>query len=317
MRTKDIDSYSEKLTRPDKLGKYQNFDDVTDLSGIRIITFFQEDRHPVIKLINKYFNVDKKNSTNKDELLDVDRFGYKSIHYVVSYTASRLELPDFEQYRNMKAEIQVRSLVQHTWAAIDWKLRYGEEIAIPKELKRRLFRISALLEAADEDFSYLREQIEEIRGGYQQSIKSGNLDIDINQDSIELFLDNSAAVKSLKKIAVDSGYSISPRPPNARAPHLNLLNTLSRIGVSKVSELDYILVDFLRDAEQSLTDIYSAWYTPDKPNKLAIDSGTLARIALIMSVAPVVAMELTTACPFGKELQRAMLSIVEEGLPNA
>lgn len=316
LRTKTIESFGEKLTRPEKLDKYTSYEDVTDLSGVRVITYFQEDRELVVKIINKYFEVDKVNSTNKDEMLDVDRFGYKSIHFVVKYTDSRLSLPDFEQFKGMTAEIQVRSLVQHTWAAIDWKLRYGEELAIPNELKRRLFRISALLEAADEDFSYLREKIEEIRGGYKKSIKSGNLDIEVNQDSIELFLESSNAVKSLMRIAVDSGYSINPKPTNSRSPNYNLLDTLAMIRVSRVSDLDRLLVEFLRDAEQSLRDIYNSWYTPDKPSKLAIDAGTLVRIAIIMSSVPEAAREIVLACPFGRELQRSLLAIVEDGLPR-
>lgn len=217
LRTKTVESFSEKITRPEKVEKYQSIRDVTDLSAARLITYFQEDRERIIELINRYFVVDEINSTNKEESLDVDRFGYRSIHFVVSYPENRLSLPEAQKFRGLKAEIQVRSLLQHTWASIDWKLRYKTELAIPRELKRRLFRISALLEAADEDFSYLNAQIEDIRGGYRKSIKSGNLDIEVNQDSLELFLDNSSAIKSLKKIALDCGYTINPKPTQSKA----------------------------------------------------------------------------------------------------
>lgn len=82
-----------------------------------------------------------------------------------------------------------------------------------------------------------------------------------------------------------------------------------------ISQLDQFVVEFLRDAEQSLTDIFRLWYTPDKPTKLAVDAGTLVRMALIMSSTPEMALEIARSCPFGRELQRAVLAIVEDGQP--
>lgn len=312
LRTKTIESFKEKVLRPDKSEKYTAFDQVTDLSGIRLITYFQEEREKIVKLIKAHFVIDENNSINKEDSIDVDKFGYRSIHYVVSYNNARLSLPEFQKFKGLKAEIQVRSLLQHTWASIDWKLRYKTDLSIPKELRRRLFRISALLEAADEDFSYLNNKIEEMRQEYEKSIKTGNFSIDLNQDSLELFIENSTAVKSLIKIAKESKYVINPTPSNSRAPYLNLLNTLEIVGISEIAELDQVVADFLRDADKSLRDIFDRWYSPDKPTKLAVDIGSLLRIAVIMSSPAEDAGHIIAECPFGNELQRAIKSLVDE-----
>jgi putative GTP pyrophosphokinase len=50
-RTKTTDSFDEKVQREDKTGKYIKLEDVTDLSGIRIIAYLQEDCEKICDLI--------------------------------------------------------------------------------------------------------------------------------------------------------------------------------------------------------------------------------------------------------------------------
>ena len=120
-RTKTMSSFDEKIQREDKSGKYSSFDDVTDLSGVRIICYLQEDCDQICHLIEDEFDIDKENSSSKQDELDPDKFGYLSTHYVVSLNAKRIQLKEFKAFADLKAEIQVRTLLQHTWAAIDWK----------------------------------------------------------------------------------------------------------------------------------------------------------------------------------------------------
>ena len=161
-RTKSIASFEEKVLRDDKAGKYEQLLDVTDLSGIRIICFLEEDCSSVCRIIEDNFDIDRANSTDKSAELDENRFGYLSTHYVLSLNGNRSKLPEFARFQDLKAEIQVRTLLQHTWAAIDWKFRYKTEREAPKSLKRRLFRISALLEAADNEFSAVHHELKQL-----------------------------------------------------------------------------------------------------------------------------------------------------------
>jgi GTP pyrophosphokinase len=66
-RTKDAKSIKEKISRK----SYQHPDkQITDLSGIRIIAYFESDVDRISKLIESSFNVDEENSLSKD-LFDV------------------------------------------------------------------------------------------------------------------------------------------------------------------------------------------------------------------------------------------------------
>ncbi|MBB2777794.1 UNVERIFIED_ORG: ppGpp synthetase/RelA/SpoT-type nucleotidyltransferase [Comamonas terrigena] len=56
-RVKEINSLKEKIDRK----KYKNpTEELTDLSGLRIITFFESDIHKIIELIKNTFTIDEK-----------------------------------------------------------------------------------------------------------------------------------------------------------------------------------------------------------------------------------------------------------------
>lgn len=148
-RTKGIESFINKINKKEK--EYKDpLIEITDLVGIRIITYYIEDVYKIGKLVKNEFNIDLANSVDKSEVLDPDKFGYLSNHYIISLKESRGKLTEWKNFKNLKAEIQVRTILQHAWAAIDHKLRYKTIIEIPNNLKRKLFRLSAILELADE-----------------------------------------------------------------------------------------------------------------------------------------------------------------------
>jgi hypothetical protein len=70
----------------------------------------------------------------------------------------------------MLSEIQVRTLAQHIWAAGSHKLQYKREASVPPPLRRAIYRVSALLETVDLEFSrvldereaYLSEELSEV-----------------------------------------------------------------------------------------------------------------------------------------------------------
>jgi ppGpp synthetase/RelA/SpoT-type nucleotidyltranferase len=157
-RTKSVESFVEKIGREGK--DYSNpLNEITDLVGIRVITYYREDIDKIGKIIREEFDIDWENSVDPSQVLEPDTFGYLSIHYVVSLLETRSELPEWEGYRNLKAEIQVRTVLQHAWAEIEHTLLYKTPQEIPNDLRRQLFRLSALLELADEQFSAIQQII--------------------------------------------------------------------------------------------------------------------------------------------------------------
>jgi ppGpp synthetase/RelA/SpoT-type nucleotidyltranferase len=167
-RTKTVDSFNEKLTR--KGDQYLNpMQDVTDFAGIRIVTYYREEVEKIGTMIADEFDVDWENSIDISQSLDPDTFGYISVHYVVSLSASRSELTEWEPFKTMKAEIQVRTVLQHAWAAMQHTLMYKPQTELPVYARRQLFRLSALLELADEQFSGVRRLMKNINNNAEQA----------------------------------------------------------------------------------------------------------------------------------------------------
>lgn len=311
-RTKTLEGFREKVDRPEKAQKYQSCSEVTDLSGIRVISYLQEEHDKICDIVRDNFVIDLKNSANKEELLDPDKFGYRSMHFVVSYSKDRLKLPEFKRYDGMKAEIQVRTVLQHAWAAIDWKLRYKTDVGVPNDIRRRLYRISALLESADDDFSHVSAAVRDLRAAYEAQISKGDLSLQVNQESLQLFLDRSELVRRLRKTADRAGYVISPGHPGSRNPLLNLLDTLNTAHIDKISELNASLKAVETRAKKYLEKVFAAWLTETKPKKLVIDLGGLIRILIISNAKKDLAQTILRKSPFGPELQRAVQEVVSE-----
>ncbi|RYE12319.1 MAG: choice-of-anchor D domain-containing protein, partial [Sphingobacteriaceae bacterium] len=147
----------------------------------------ESDIDPIAELIEKEFIKDEDNSVDKRKL-QVDRFGYKSLHVVVSLNNERTTLKEYNRYKEFKCEIQIRSILQHAWAEIEHDLGYKGEISVPEPYKRSFNRLSALLETADIEFVRLKQELEQYENNLPNLIKSKTNIIDINSASLKLFM---------------------------------------------------------------------------------------------------------------------------------
>lgn len=243
-RTKSVERFSEKIRREDK--SYDNpLSQVTDLCGLRVVTYYLEDVDKVGDIIRKEFLVDDENSLDKAEAMDPERFGYLSVHYVVSLSKGRARLTEWKPFSGFGVEIQVRTVLQHAWAAIDHKLRYKSAHEVPTNLKRQLFRLSALLELADTEFASLRTRAEATIEKYAADVKRGELDIEVNRDSLESYLESSGTLATWRDKALKAGFRPASTPARDEQHALSaLLATLERCAIRRIAELD----DLLREA---------------------------------------------------------------------
>lgn len=65
-------------------------------------------------------------------------------------------------YVGLKAEIQVRTTLQHAWASIEHKLRYKSDIKLPEEERRELSSIAASFESYDKAFKRILDKYNEL-----------------------------------------------------------------------------------------------------------------------------------------------------------
>lgn len=250
-RTKEVPSFREKITRANK--QYSNpLQEITDLSGLRIIVYYSDDVETVCKLIEREFNVDKNVSIDKGTLLQPNEFGYRSVHYIVSLSATRNKLPEWQSYKDLTAEIQVRTVLQHAWAAISHALQYKNEQDVPSIFRRRLSRLSGLLELSDEEFSDLRNDQKAFSKVVSAKIGKGNTALELNSITLAEYSKESEPLSFLMDAAANAGFKIGDLGEKYAS---QLIKMCSLSGVVTVDGLDRLLNTSKPWAEQYLREV--------------------------------------------------------------
>ncbi|MCM1500959.1 MAG: hypothetical protein NC124_21075 [Clostridium sp.] len=183
-RLKDEESLSGKIDR--KGDKYSCLEDLTDIAGVRVITYYSDDVDKVADIVEREFFVDRENSIDKREALEPDRFGYCSVHYVVGMSEERLKLREYQSFSGLKCEIQIRSVLQHAWAEIEHDLGYKNPVALPKKIRRNFSRLAGLLEIADKEFEEIRRFLLSYEEETTKTLRSESEDEDVEIDAILL-----------------------------------------------------------------------------------------------------------------------------------
>ncbi len=194
-RAKTIDGFGRKVSTPSldepNKPKYLNpLSDITDLSGVRVITFFPRTQDLVDASIRSEFDVIEK--LDKSEILiKEERFGYSSIHYLVRLQEKRTALLEYSRFKDLIAEIQVRTILQHAWAEIEHDIQYKSVDTIPAAIHRRFMSLAGMLEIADREFQAIQDEDESLRIEARQSVRKGKLEkVEITPDALKAYLDN-------------------------------------------------------------------------------------------------------------------------------
>jgi len=198
-RLKDRESLSKKIDR--KNDKYSALSDLTDIAGVRIITYYIEDVDKVAGIVEREFVVDRENSIDKRNALEPDRFGYCSVHYVVEMSHERLKFREYQTFEGLKCEIQIRSVLQHAWAEIEHDLGYKSEIAIPKRIRRNFSRLAGLLEIADKEFQEIRSFLQSYQNEATEKLGSEEFkDVEIDAILLRAIVTKNPDIRTLNKI---------------------------------------------------------------------------------------------------------------------
>ncbi|WP_122761208.1 GTP pyrophosphokinase [Pseudomonas viridiflava] len=229
-RVKDEISILNKLGRKNYGSSLEQID---DLCGVRVICYYQEDIDGICEIVEREFEVVEKE--NKQDSLADDQFGYASYHYVVRLKKEWLAHPTARGLDGFRAEIQIRTMLMHTWAAISHKLLYKREADVPPQFKRKLNRLSALIEMADEQFDLIKN----IKIKYVDDFIFPGRDIDESED-----------VNSDSLIAVQQHYFPGRRYLDSEIPTLVDEIRMAGFGLKKFIEKVCLCLPVLSDLEQ-------------------------------------------------------------------
>ncbi|TET00621.1 MAG: hypothetical protein E3J90_03870 [Promethearchaeota archaeon] len=193
-RAKEVTSFAEKIQRPGKAEKYgpNPVEELTDLCGGRIILPTLDDVKKCCQIIEENFKIHWEDSEDKLDTLDEDQFGYLSHHYIVQLIPDSIYLQDIDlpnEIYQLKAELQIRTLLQHCWSVIQHDNLYKPSIKIPDKIKRQFHRIAAILEDADLEFKNGLEFLSIYEANYGAYMTAQEINEKIK--SLELVYDNA------------------------------------------------------------------------------------------------------------------------------
>lgn len=185
-RTKEQAAVLEKIKRKGYANPQQQ---LTDISGIRIIVYLESDLQKVSSLIRSAFEVDEENSLDKDALLSTDRIGYRSIHFVCSLGQKRGEFQEYKGLEALKFEFQIRTVLQHAWAELSHDRKYKFSGVLAPDLERKLNLYAGLLEIADKGFDETAHAIDKYAQIINKQTAKGELDIEITSLSLKSYIE--------------------------------------------------------------------------------------------------------------------------------
>jgi ppGpp synthetase/RelA/SpoT-type nucleotidyltranferase len=155
-RVKDRTSLARKvLSNP----QYSSLTDISDVAGIRIITYYADEVDWVASIIKKEFEAIKV--TDKRAEHGLSEFGYRALHCAVRLKTPRSELLEYRRFAGLTAEIQICSILEHTWAEIEHDLGYKSSVLVPAQIQRNLIQLAGVVENADQQFQKLRDELKE------------------------------------------------------------------------------------------------------------------------------------------------------------
>ena len=266
-RVKAENSLAGKLEL--KGAKYHTLDDVTDIVGMRIVTFYSADVDKVAAIINDLFVVDWNNSVDKRKLHRLDSFGYNSLHYICRLKAPEAPPSSPEgdtidpvlttneaplgavggafggsTLYSLPFEIQMRTALQHVWSTLDHDTAYKDGgVKIPNEYRRQFNRLAGMLELIDEEFSRLRNVLTDYRRQMLALEASGQLDeVDLNSDTFRRYLDMHPFARLNERIAAINQAELYP------VPLMPFLRVLQKLGFETIGDVNRLIDEHSDDA---------------------------------------------------------------------
>lgn len=152
-RLKSISSIYEKLGRrglPITVESIQ--ENLTDVAGLRVICSFPDDIYRLAELITMQDDITLVRE--KDYIKNPKPNGYRSLHLI-------LEVPIFlsREKKQMKVEVQFRTIAMDFWASLEHKLKYKRDVAHATEIGRQLKACADSIETLDYQMQQIRDQI--------------------------------------------------------------------------------------------------------------------------------------------------------------
>lgn len=153
-RIKEPMSIINKLKRKDLPITVESMEEnLSDIAGIRVICSFCDDIYTIAKLLTQQDDIILVET--KDYIKNPKENGYRSLHLI-------LNIPIFlsSGKKNMKVEVQFRTIAMDFWASLEHKLKYKHDILHSDEIVGELRECAEVIFRMDCRMQHIRDKIE-------------------------------------------------------------------------------------------------------------------------------------------------------------
>lgn len=154
-RVKSPVSIVEKMNRKGYELTVENIEEkLNDVAGIRVICSFVEDIYYLADMLAG--QDDLKVLQVKDYIKHPKENGYRSLHLII-------QIPIFlsNQKKNMRVEVQFRTIAMDFWASLDHKLKYKKDVKNPELIAEELRKCADVISSVDMRMQEIRNMMEE------------------------------------------------------------------------------------------------------------------------------------------------------------
>ena len=155
-RLKSPVSIEEKLASKNLPMTLQTMEkNLNDIAGIRVTCAFLDDIYLLSECLLQQDDITL--IERKDYIANPKPNGYRSLHLIV-------QIPIYLQAgkRNMRVEIQLRTIAMDCWASLEHQLRYKNDLSCCEDLALQLQSCAEVISQTDEQMLYIRRRIEEL-----------------------------------------------------------------------------------------------------------------------------------------------------------
>lgn len=153
-RLKSPDSIIEKLDRKGLSLTLENIEKyINDVAGVRVVCSFPKDIYMLAECLLRQDDITLL--AKKDYIRDPKESGYRSLHLII-------EIPIFlhDQKKQMKVEVQLRTIAMDFWASLEHKIRYKKDIEDLESISHGLKECAELSAKLDKMMDDIRKKIE-------------------------------------------------------------------------------------------------------------------------------------------------------------
>ena len=129
---------------------------LNDMAGIRVVCSYIDD---IYKLAESFLAQDDITLLERKDYIENPKpNGYRSLHLIVS-------VPVFfsEEKRDMKVEVQIRTIAMDFWASLEHQMKYKKAIPDQDKIIAELKRCADVISNTDQDMLTLRKHIEAVQ----------------------------------------------------------------------------------------------------------------------------------------------------------